>query len=81
MVADECSGLFLALIAGAFTIAGALVGAAATMIAAKRTAKHQHALEKTGEFRAAFVEELIALRRGDKDVYQVLNDQAPILLV
>ena len=74
LVATEPSALVLAYVAGAFGVAGTVVGAAATLIAARWTARHQHALEQASIFRAAFVAALIALRHGDRDVYQVLTD-------
>jgi hypothetical protein len=74
LVNMDPSALTLALIAGAFTLLGAVVGAGATIFAARKTAQHQQEFVESSIFRAAFVDALIALRRMDTDVFAVLAD-------
>lgn len=61
-------------ISAAFTALGALIGALATLAAARFTWQRQHHNEAAGKFRAAFVEEIYRLRRGSEDVFRVLTD-------
>lgn len=64
-----------ALWAGAwFTILGALIGALATLVAARYTWRRQHFNEAAAHFRAAFVDTIYALRGGKMDVFLILTD-------
>lgn len=59
-----------------FTLFGALIGAFATYFAAKNTWQNLQFNEAATRFTEAFVTEVIALRRTDKDVYHVLTEVA-----
>jgi hypothetical protein len=60
----------------AFTVIGALIGALATLAAARLTWQRQSFNEAAAVFRAAFVEEMYRLRRGNVDAFLVLTDEA-----
>ena len=58
----------------AFTVVGALIGAIATLVAARFTWQSQHYNEAAATFRSAFVEKIYWLRRGDVDVFHILDE-------
>ena len=58
-----------------FTILGALISAAVGYIAARSTWRNLQFNEAASRFNEAFVSEVIALRRGNTDVYCVLTDE------
>lgn len=60
----------------AFTVVGALIGAVATLAAARFTWRIQHYNEAAAIFRSAFVEQIYRLRRTDVDVFHVLDEAA-----
>ncbi|HAX23236.1 MAG TPA: hypothetical protein DCY64_23520 [Hydrogenophaga sp.] len=59
----------------AFTALGALIGALATLAAARLTWQRQSFNEAAAVFRAAFVEETYRLRKGDVDAFRVLTEE------
>ena len=63
----------------AFTVVGAFIGAIATLVAARFTWQSQHYNEAAAMFRSAFVEQIYWLRRGDVDVFDILNEKTLIL--
>lgn len=60
----------------AFTIIGAIIGALATLAAARLTWQLQSFNQAAAVFRAAFVEETHHLRKGNADVFRVLTEEA-----
>jgi len=67
-----------AILGAAFTLIGAvvggLIGALATVFAARLAAEKQQLYVESAKFRAGFVEELIKLRSGQEDVFRIIDD-------
>lgn len=68
-----CSGTASTLIGA---LIGALITALATLITARVIWRHQHYNEAAARFRAAFVEEIFHLRKGEVDVFHILTNEA-----
>ena len=58
----------------AFTVVGALFGAAATLIVTRLAWQSQSYNEAASTFRSYFVEQIHQLRKGDVEVHKVLDD-------
>jgi len=63
------------LVGSGFTIIGALIGALATVFAARLAAERQHIYENSAKFRAEFVDEIRKLRTANEDVFRIINDE------
>lgn len=61
----------------AFTMAGALIGALASVYAARLAAEKQQLYVESARFIGAFVHEIIGLRKASSDAYEIVDD-API---
>ena len=63
-----------------FTLAGvalgALIGALATLFAARLSWQRFRYNEAAAKFRSAFTHEIYRLRKGNEDVYKILSDDA-----
>lgn len=75
---DNLDSIQVVWLGGAFTLLGAIIGAAATMAGAGFAVRRQHFNDAAAEFRSAFVEELYRLRQGKEDAFLIINDEALI---
>jgi len=66
----------IAVLGGAFTVVGAIIGAVASLVAARYTWRRLSYNEAAARFRAAFVETIFELRAGKQDVFKVITEQA-----
>ena len=69
----ECQSEYLPLVG---VVLGALIGALATLFAARLSWQRFRYNEAAANFRAAFTPEIYRLRKGNEDVYKILNDEA-----
>jgi len=58
-----------------FTIVGALVGALASIYAARLTAEKQQLYIESAKFIEAFISQVIALRKANQDAYKITSDE------
>ena len=58
----------------AFTVIGALIGAIASLYAARLTAEKQQLYVESAKFIVAFIGEIIALRKAQEDAYNIISD-------
>lgn len=72
----EISATEAALISIGFTVLGALIGALATVFAARMAVERQQLYVESAKFRAEFVEEIIKLRSAHEDAFRILSDEA-----
>lgn len=57
------------------TAVGALIGAFATVFAARLSVERQQLYVESAKFRAEFVEEIIKLRSAHEDAFKILSDE------
>lgn len=58
-----------------FTLVGALIAAFAAVYSARLAAEKQQLYIESARFASEFVNEVIALRKGKDDAFQIINDQ------
>ena len=64
-----------ALLAGGFTILGAIVGGLISYCSARSTRRHAHFNEAAAQFRSAFVDTLFRLRHAQEDVFRIVTPE------
>ncbi len=72
----ELSATEALFVGSGFTLAGALIGALATIFSARLSAERHRLYEESARYRAEFVEEIQRLRAANEDAFRIIDDGA-----